>query len=110
MDVDLTRLRYFVAVAEELHFARAAERLRISPSPLSRQIKLLESQFGAELFERNYHEVRLTALGRTLLPHARAMLEAVEAFRSAAAKATDERLEGTEGTVAAPARDAGRYR
>lgn len=87
MDVDLTRLRYFVAVAEELHFARAAERLRISPPPLSRQIKLLESQLGAELFERHYHEVRLTALGRTLLPQARATLEAVQAFRSAAARA-----------------------
>ncbi|WP_460775766.1 LysR family transcriptional regulator [Microbacterium sp. GXF7504] len=86
MDVDLTRLRYFVAVAEELHFARAAERLRISPPPLSRQIRVLESEVGGALFERHYHRVRLTPLGEALLPAARSVLTAVGGFRAAVAR------------------------
>jgi DNA-binding transcriptional LysR family regulator len=77
MGIDLTRLRYFVAVADELHFRRAADRLHITPPPLSKQIKLLERELGGALFEREYHEVRLTPLGRALLEPARRILDQV---------------------------------
>ncbi|MFI7498491.1 LysR family transcriptional regulator [Streptomyces sp. NPDC049687] len=72
-------LRYFVAVAEELNFARAAERLGISPPPLSRAIRRLESELGAVLFERTTHSVALTPAGEVLLAEARFALEALEA-------------------------------
>ncbi|MFE9445485.1 LysR family transcriptional regulator [Streptomyces sp. NPDC006602] len=72
-------LRYFVAVAEELNFARAAGRLGISPPPLSRAIRRLESELGAVLFERTTHRVALTPAGEVLLTEARFALEALEA-------------------------------
>ncbi len=72
-------LRYFVAVAEELNFARAAERLGISPPPLSRAIRRLESEVGAVLFDRTTHSVALTPAGEVLLAEARFALEALEA-------------------------------
>lgn len=78
MQVDFTRLRYFVAVAEELHFKRAADRLMITPPPLSKQIKLLERELGGPLFERQYHRVELTRLGAQLLEPAREILRRVE--------------------------------
>ncbi|WP_328350684.1 LysR family transcriptional regulator [Streptomyces sp. NBC_00445] len=72
-------LRYFVAVAEELNFARAAERLGISPPPLSRAIRQLESDLGVTLFERTTHRVALTPAGMVLLDEARVALDALEA-------------------------------
>jgi DNA-binding transcriptional LysR family regulator len=72
-------LRYFVAVAEELNFARAAERLGISPPPLSRAIRALEADLGAVLFKRTTHSVALTPAGEVLLTEARFALEALEA-------------------------------
>ncbi|WP_328436719.1 LysR family transcriptional regulator [Streptomyces sp. NBC_00444] len=72
-------LRYFVAVAEELNFARAAERLGISPPPLSRAIRQLESALGVTLFERTTHRVALTPAGAVLLDEARGALDALEA-------------------------------
>lgn len=80
MSADITRLQCFVAVAvaEELHFKRAADRLRISPPPLTRQIKLFEKQPGGDLFERKHHEVQLTSLGAQLLDRVRAILQQVE--------------------------------
>jgi DNA-binding transcriptional LysR family regulator len=72
-------LRYFVAVAEELNFARAAARLGISPPPLSRAIRQLESELGVVLFERTTHSVALTRAGEVLLGEARFALEALEA-------------------------------
>ncbi|MFF3316631.1 LysR family transcriptional regulator [Streptomyces sp. NPDC003035] len=78
MDVHGRDLRYFVAVAEELHFTRAAEKLYVSQPALSKQIRALERQLGAPLFDRDRRGVRLTPVGTALLPHARAVLAAWE--------------------------------
>jgi DNA-binding transcriptional LysR family regulator len=84
MEIDLTRLKYFLAVAEELHFKRAADRLHITPPPLSKQIKLLERELGGALFERDYHQVRLTPLGEKLVEPARRILDQVQEFKATA--------------------------
>jgi DNA-binding transcriptional LysR family regulator len=72
-------LRYFVAVAEELNFSRAADRLGISASPLSRAIRALEADIGATLLERDTHGVALTPAGAVLLEQGRTALEALQA-------------------------------
>jgi DNA-binding transcriptional LysR family regulator len=77
--VETRELRYFVAVAEELHVGRAAERLGMAQPPLSRAIAKLERRLGAELFIRGPRGVTLTAAGQTLLTEGRAALAAVEA-------------------------------
>ncbi|MGW2635770.1 LysR family transcriptional regulator [Streptomyces sp. NPDC001348] len=77
--MDSRLLRYFVAVAEELNFARAAERLDMSPPPLSRAIRRLETELGVTLLERTTHRVTLTAAGTVLLAEARIALDALEA-------------------------------
>jgi DNA-binding transcriptional LysR family regulator len=73
-DVHVRDLRYFVAVAEELHFTRAAERLYVSQPALSKQIRALERQLGADLFRRDRQGVALTAAGTALLPYAERVL------------------------------------
>lgn len=79
--MELRTLRYFVAVAEELHFGRAAVRLHMSQPPLSRAIKRLENEAGAPLFERSSAGVTLTAVGTVLLDEARALLDRADVMR-----------------------------
>ncbi|MER6352317.1 LysR family transcriptional regulator, partial [Streptomyces sp. NPDC001634] len=81
MDLDLRKVRYFTAVAEQLHFGRAAESLHIAQPVLSRQIRALEKDLDATLFERDSHGVTLTAAGRQLLDDARNLLAAADATR-----------------------------
>lgn len=77
--VNIRHLRYFLAIAETLHFGRAAERLGMSQPPLSKRIAELEDAIGAPLFDRNGRQVSLTQVGRQLVPRARAAVEAFDA-------------------------------
>lgn len=79
--MELRHLRCFLAVAEELHFARAAERLHIEQSPLSRAIKELEEDLGVALFVRTTRSTRLTRAGELFLEHARRVFSALEQAR-----------------------------
>src|SRR2546421_2949237 len=77
--IELRHLRAFVAVAEELNFARAAARLYVSPPALSRQIRSLEELVGCELLRRSTHTVELTLAGEQLLERSRKLLADVDA-------------------------------
>ena len=81
--MELRQLEYFVAVAEEANFTRAAERVHISQSGVSAQIKALETELGAELFDRSGRLARLTAAGSAALPFAREALDAASGVREA---------------------------
>ncbi|WP_341912327.1 LysR substrate-binding domain-containing protein [Ferrovibrio terrae] len=92
---ELSQLRCFVAVAEELHFGRAARRLNLTQPPLSRQIQLLEHMLEVKLFDRTSRSVALTPAGATFLPEARRLLRLSEA----AALSAKRTAGGQAGTV-----------
>src|SRR3954465_13916434 len=79
-NVDLRRVRYFVAVAEELHFTRAAQRMGITQSSLSAAIQRMEAEHGAPLLRRSTRRVALTPEGHRVLREARALLRAADRF------------------------------
>ncbi|WP_199254594.1 LysR family transcriptional regulator [Mycolicibacterium mengxianglii] len=79
--MELRQLRYFVTVADELNFGRAAERLRIAGPSLSQQIKALERDLKVQLFDRDRRSVALTSAGSALLPRARALIAQADEFR-----------------------------
>jgi len=93
--MELRHLKYFIAVAEELNFSRAAERLHVSQPPLSQQIKQLEEEVKVQLLDRSTRSVRLTSAGRLFLEHARQILAQVE---SAVLSAREGRADETTGS------------
>ncbi len=93
--LDLRHFRYFIAVAEELHFGRAARRLHMAQPPLSQQIKWLEEELGVRLLDRNTHYVRLTEAGAVFLKEARR----VAANAERAVRLTRQVGEGTAGRM-----------
>src|SRR5437868_14805552 len=85
--VELRHLRYFVAVAEELHFGRASTRLGIAQPPLSQQIRQLEQELGAVLFNRTKRRLELTPAGRAFLEHTRQILPETDRAKRVARRA-----------------------
>ena len=96
--LDLRKLRYFVAVAEELHFGRAAERLYVAQPVLSRQVRKLEQELGTDLLLRTSRSVTLTPAGLRLLDEARSLLAAAELARRHIDDIAGERAELTIAT------------
>ncbi len=94
--MELRHLRYFVAVAEEENFHRAAEKLHVSQSPLSRQMQQLKEEIGVDLFEPSGRGVKLTLAGRMFLDRAKAILSTLDAAVGEAREATSGRI----GTIA----------
>src|ERR1700712_5970564 len=94
--MELRQLEYFVAVADEANFTRAAERVHVAHPAVSAQIARLERELGQVVFDRSRRQVRLTAAGEAVLPYARAVLSAVANVRVA----VDELSELVRGAVA----------
>jgi DNA-binding transcriptional LysR family regulator len=89
------QLRYFVAVAEALHFGRAAERLLIAGPSLSQQIKALERDLGVRLFDRDRRSVSLTPASSALLPHTHALLERADDLQHLARRLSGSKASGS---------------
>lgn len=87
MPIELRQLKYFIAVAEELHFGRAAHKLNMTQPPLSQAIQGLESRIGTALFERTTRQITLTAAGAALLPEAKRLLAHAATLPSLAQRA-----------------------
>src|SRR3954453_22648202 len=96
-DLDLRKLRYFVAVADELNFGRAAEALMIAQPVLSRQIRVFEAELGVQLFVRDTHGTELTDHGRLLYQEAESLLASAAAVRRRIAIAARGESEFTVG-------------
>ena len=107
MDLDLRKLRYFVAVADTLHFGRAADELHIAQPALSRQIRALEHDLGTPLFTRDSHGVALTDAGRQLLTDAGPLLASAHAVRrrvTVAARGSQRLMVGFRAGIGSPRR------
>jgi DNA-binding transcriptional LysR family regulator len=100
-NLSLRDLYYFVVLAEELHFSRAAARIGICESPLSRAIARLERSLDSRLFKRNSQRTRLTQAGEALLPEARSLLNQAERVRGviAAVSAAESRSSAKSAAV-----------
>ncbi|OBF42230.1 LysR family transcriptional regulator [Mycobacterium sp. ACS1612] len=98
-DLDLRKLRYFVAVAEELNFGRAAERLHIAQPVLSRQIRSFEGELGVQLFARDSRGTELTIAGKQLLEDARFLLAETKALRQRLSRVADQTVTVTVGVM-----------
>ena len=101
--MELRHLRYFIAVAEELNFSRAAERLHVSQPPLSRQIRSLEAELKATLLDRNTQGVRLTRVGHAVLARSRKLVRDAESLL-AKAQMIERRIRRSFGLVMLPRR------
>jgi DNA-binding transcriptional LysR family regulator len=91
-DIELRHLRHFVAVAEELHFRRAAVRLGMTQPPLSQSIAVLESALDLELFDRSRRQIRLTDAGHAFLDKTRSVLDSIEQAAATAHAAAEGRI------------------
>jgi DNA-binding transcriptional LysR family regulator len=101
-NLELRHLRAFVAVAEELHFTRAARRLHLAQQALSVQIRQIEDELGTQLFERTTRSVEMTEAGRTLYAHAVPILASVTAAWEQTARAGPARSGGSPSATRRP--------